>query len=1525
MKKIKYSLTQLLIVSLIAFSNITYSQVTEFRTGKAEFLLDLQSHLAAVDKQFARKFIQEFTPLYNSNYNSGQKVVLAKFANELLKKKVRTKPDFINYCKSIKGFVKSKQFNNEEFTNWETIMKRLFKLRDRKKVNKFNAVTATLFNDNVIYGSSSTKWHLEKGTFSFKYSKGPMIIFKDVDLKCTSKKNVSNIYNTNGVFNVLTGNFRGKGGEVTWERVKLPKGETYATLSNYRINMKRSGFNADSVTMHSTYLVKPTLGKLAEKLVSNPNYKKANYPAFTSYDQKIEIKNVFPDIDYSGEFKLAGLKFIGGASGKNFAKIIIKNNNKEFIIIESKNVNISKSKITAPNSKSTIYLRDKETIKQFSSKFIYNNRTKEVTLSRAENKTIKVPFESSFHQLSMSFEKLSWKKGKEILTFGSFKGGAGTGSEAMFESSNFYSNRNYNKLQGYNTNVIHKLYMYQKKRGGEKKLNAVNFASYLGSLTEDVEHFLVEMGNMGLIDYDYKAKLIFVKPKLKHYIVARTKRGDYDDIFIKSLVKNGNNAILNFTTNMLIVKGIRKFNISRNKNVKVYPKGGTIEINKNRNFIVNGVVNVGRTELFGEYMFFDYDKFEFAFEELDSMRVRVIPQTDSMRQLQKQVRLYTKLEVLTGKILVDHPKNKAGKNTKFYNFPKLNITNTPYVYFDNKKILKGIYDRKNFYFQIDPFEMDSLNYFHNSGIDFPGQLVSADIFPPFNQSLRLMPDYSLGFKIKNIAKPIYNGAAKYNNTLILNRKGLIGRGLLSFMTSSGRSDKITFYPDSMVAKTGLYTNKTQTVPPVPEIKGKNCFIIFQPHKGIWMARNIDTAMHIFNDGKTRYLGTIRLDKNGMTGWGDIVSGRVVLNSKNYTMGQNNIDAKSAEFTLNGRTEDDPPSLEAIDMKMHLDFTGRKGEFVSNSGNSLIEFPANKFKSYTDKFDWFMDDNYMNFTKVIDIEDVKNLDENKNIKPNFIAMLPEHHELGFYSGISRYDIDSNKLTCKKIPYIVVADSRIIPNKGQIIIRKKGKIDPIFNSEIVTNYITKYHTFKEVEATIISKKKYTAKGKYTVSRDSTIFSDVYFHSIEPNDSLFTIAEASIPASANFYLSPQFKYFGDIKVRGNKLAVDYLGQTKIVTKCNNLTVDWIKFKASVDTNKIIIPLGEEFADKVSGPVMSKENGIEFYTAFLAKKINTKDISITPAVGYLSYNKKKGLFEIGTEAKLKNNKAAGNYISFDDESCQFNTIGELHIGDGMDQMEIDIVGEMSYNKLIDTAIKINATMSLEFPINYAAILQMHKTIKNVQVQELMNLPETNYELFINHKLEPKDAKNAMTQISKIGRIGKKLPKPLLSTMTIFDLQFIWNEGSQSFLSDGWANIATLGSHQLYKRCKIKVQIQKRRTGDIFNLFIESSPQNYYFFSYKNGVLQTVSTDLAYNKIIKETKPANTKSRAKNGKKKYQYRLAKNSKPMLFLRNFEVAKGGEEVEEEEDFDEEEEEMEEMEEEEEMEEDETGEEEEEEE
>lgn len=1457
----------------IIFVSSVFAQFTEFSSVSSEFPDQVEDFIKEYDKALAKEYAKDLEDVWEV-YPETQKQIVISIANKMLEKKVKLRPHFLHYFSSIASFGSSSNYSSQGFENWTKVVSKLLEARNRRRFEDFIEFSDPFFKSLTLSKSTSVEWKLT-GAYSFYEKNGGFVKIENAKIVAFAKNDSSVIYEANGDFNVTTQSFFGKKGVVTWERVEFPKDKTFAELSSFRINMKSAGYDADSVLLHSPYFKNPEFGKLREKVVTFRELDAVRYPVFTSYNQEIFLKQIVPNVDYTGEFTLEGASFKGGASGRNQASVTILRENKPFAKIESKNVDIAQNKIKSREARVTFFLDKSNTIVQNQCDVNYSIENKELSVFKSETAGVDYPFVSSYHSMAFHVGRILWKEGSGKLELGSLESMGE--SIATFESIDYFSRTEFNSFRLGNANLLKSLLEFQGGGENEEPLTMSDFASYNKVLLDDLLPYLSRMAEKGLIVYSKERNEIFVMPRAEPYLISSYKEGDYDDLWIQSNAKTKNGTI-DLKSLELTIEGIRNFDLSKKQFVRVYPKQGQVVVLGNRNMVFDGVINAGRTECFGSDLEFDYQEHTLNFPYLDSLRFRVYSMHDSIKS--PQVRILSALAGVEGKVIINSTYNRSGMKKGYEEYPILSVNNSPRIYYNQSEILEGIYDTASFYFEAIPFDMDSLLTFSNESLKFEGSISTSEIFPVFTTTVSLMNDYVLGFDLENVSEKIYSGKADYSENLKLNREGLIGKGRFGFITSSAYSSKITFFPDSMVAKTGQYTNKSQTLPSVPEIVADNCLVTFQPHKGIWKAKNLDVGMSVFGDGKSQFDGYITLQKEGMTGSGIFSSERIQVKSKEYGFSQNGLEANKANFTLKGEEENDPPALEAGNMKMTLDFDKRIGEFIANSGIATIDFPANKFTATTDEFDWFMDKNQMDFKKTIDTANFQNYDENKNLKPNFISSLKEHKGLGFFSGFASYFVDSNILLCQEIPYIVVADSWIIPNGGKLKIKEKAELPALYNSQILANFTNKYHRFTRAEISIFSSNEYLANGNYIVSSDPTINSKVFLDNIEPNTEGVTVAKGKISMDSNFYLSPQFKYYGDILIKGSDIGATYDGQTKVITNCKELELDWIGFQAIVDTNKIIIPLGESFADKVSGPTIYNDGEISFYTAFLADKKFETDQAITPSEGFLSYNKDKGLFEIGAKAKLLDNKAAGNYISFDNENCSFSSIGSLNLFGSNDQFKLDIVGEMSYNKLRDTVLKMNGTMKVSFPFNELLTNQLSKEVSSAPVQELIQLDKTNYELFLNNTVSPSQAEKVKNELFTNGRISK-LPEELKSVLTLFDLNFYWNEDLQSFVSTGNANIATVGENQLYKRCKVYVQIQKRRSGDKFALLIEYKEDAFYYFDYFNGELLTYSTDKTYLELIEAIPAKEKKIKGEKDQEDFYFGISSKSKPFVFLDNF--------------------------------------------
>jgi len=128
-------------VILLFISSAFFSQVTEFRVEDNDFLDDIESYIKTYDKSLAKDLKSELESSYISGFDAQQKSTIVGFANELVKKKIKPKPDFFAYFKTINGLGKTENLKKQEFDSWANLMTQLLKSRNKKRLTDFLSFT----------------------------------------------------------------------------------------------------------------------------------------------------------------------------------------------------------------------------------------------------------------------------------------------------------------------------------------------------------------------------------------------------------------------------------------------------------------------------------------------------------------------------------------------------------------------------------------------------------------------------------------------------------------------------------------------------------------------------------------------------------------------------------------------------------------------------------------------------------------------------------------------------------------------------------------------------------------------------------------------------------------------------------------------------------------------------------------------------------------------------------------------------------------------------------------------------------------------------------------------------------------------------------------------------------------------------------------------------------------------------------------------------------------------------------------
>jgi len=1464
--------------------------IKKFTPDSVKFLDEMTLFLENVRKKEGKDFIDDFTAAwYGGKFSERKRQGIYKTCNFMLKKKMRAFPDFKSYLFAQMSFVKSDQ-SEDSFDAWQESIEKLISSGKKKKFSDYLEFCNHLFTENAVYKSASTTWQSSNSNYQFSFDKEPKVTFPSLDLRCYAKKDSAVIYSTNGTYYPNQKKWIGKGGKVNWMRAGFPEYEVYAILKGYSIACKSATYTADSVVFHnSLYFDKPLLGKLTEKVLANVTPEKATYPRFSSYNKRLRIDDIVKNVDYDGGFSQHGYKFIGSGSEDEDARLIFKREDKPFLIASSKSFVIRTEKITSGTASIVIYLehetKDGVVVDSISHpglnfKFLKDQRLLE--LVRTAEGVGQSPYFNTYHNIDMIFESLVWVIDDPKMDMKPMPGS--TDKSAVFESSFLFKEYDFDKLQGMDD--VHPLVRLKdcSKKMGQDELYIKEVCQCLRLSETQVSPMLLRFANKGFLYYDFDNNRIQIKEKLYHYISAKSEKEDYDVLRFSSDVQQGSNASLNLLNFDLNIDGVKKIFLSDSQNVVIFPKGRKIELKENRDFKFTGVVNAGRFQFFSKESDFEYDNFKINMPTVDSMRIWVVSNKLDQYGKKKMVMVKTVVESIKSELFIDGPGNKSGLKD-LAEYPILKSLKDSYVFYDRKSIQKGVYARDKFFFQLEPFVFDSLNDFKNEQLRFDGRFASADIFPEFNETLSLQPDYSLGFVrgTPESGYAVYGGKGQFFNDIKLSHKGLRGDGKFKYITSTTESNDFIFYPDSMNAIAQNYVIEEQMgAVEFPPVVAHDVFVHWRPYLDYMKVKKIEKPL-VFYDGNSKLHGSITLQPKGLLGKGLFDFPGATLKADLIKFKFSEFDTDTADFNIKALDKVDAFALITTNVKAHVDFKERKAECRSNGGGSVMEFPQNQYIAYMDKFTWYMDDDNIEFSadekEQVGVQDMQ-LEGSK-----FISIHPDQDSLSFYSPAALYDLKSYIIYAKEVRFINVADAMIYPDSGNVVLEKKAKMRTLKNARILANFITQYHNIYNASVNIFAKKNYIGSGDYDFVDENKRKQMIHFSNVAVDTAAQTYATGTILGDDNFTLSPNFEYKGKVSLTANNQYLTFSGHTRIAHNCVTISRNWLRFSSEVDPEDIYIPVDsvafDENSNLLSTGVLLVTDSVHLYSTFLSKSRKASDPQVLPVKGYLFYDKSKREYQIANLEKLNEISLPGSYVSLNTNNCSLYGEGKMDFGVNLGQLKTTPVGNIHHD-LVKNEIKLDLMILLDFYFTDNALDKMAKMMLEDEELDLADFDRPEYEKGLQELVGKETAGKLIADMTLYGSF-KRFPSELNKSMFLTDVKMIWNPKTESYQSSGEIAIGNILKKQINKTVDGHIEIIKKRSGDILNIYLELDPENWYFFNYQRGLMQAISSDKEFNAAIIEVKPDKRKYKHQKGEAPYQFMFSNERKKRDFLRTFET------------------------------------------
>ncbi|MDZ4821829.1 MAG: hypothetical protein SH856_00030 [Flavobacteriales bacterium] len=1466
-------------VSLFAFSIRVDAQRIEKFTHEPEIFLDQLIELFNDSKKgMGKEFVeQQFAPVWIDQqvYNLQQQEMIYETADQLLKNKAKTYPDFHNLLSILIAFPTAGK-TELDLLKWNEILLRM--MNDKKQKKYFPDLletTALLYRDKTFYETEGISWKSTSPGFSFEFDTTLRVVFPALDLKCYTKGDSSIIHKTSGVYYPGEDRWTGTGGKVTWVRAGFDPEKTFAEVKDYKIRLRASTYDMDSVVFYNEFFDTPLIGKLTDKILAGKTEDNATYPRFDSYYKRLQIKNIVPSVDYDGGFTMAGNRLAGSGTLEAPAIITIFREGKPFMRARSLEFSIEPKRITSSHSTITFYV-DKDSIFHPDLNLKFEKETRQLILLRLEEGISKAPFQNSYHHIDMYFEALYWNIDDPLIEMGSILGS--TQHYAAFESNEYFKKKRFDAMMG--LDFDHPLYQIKSfmKKTGSNEFSASDLAYFLNHSEQQWHPMLIDLNNKGFIRYDINTHWITMLDKASAYLENNSGKRDYDVLQFNSEVQQGNNAQLSLLNYDLLVKGVERFNVSDSQKVTCYPERGEVILKKNRDFKFGGRVFAGNFEFLGKEYYFNFPDFRLDLLQVDSCRIYVEDETSRMEDgsFEKR-RVKSVLRDIAGNIKIDAPTNKGGYHSKTYpQYPIFSCTKLSYVYWEDPRIQKGVYKKDKFYYQVLPFTIDSLDNFSKKDLKFNGTLVSGGIFPDIEEPLVLMEDYSLGFKraTGDAGLPAYGGKSRITADLQLDFSGLKGGGELEYLTSHSSSDEFIFFPDSTRGKTKSFINREQSgKAEVPTAVCDTVDLAYFPYQDRLDATSIDTPIDFFEKEAT-LAGTLSLAPKGMKGKGEMEFNGATLSSLAFNYKRRKILADTSAFQL-AALEGGTLAFKTNNVNSNVDFDLRKGEFKSNSGETKIELPQNQYICFMDQFTWYMDKAEMDLTSTRQAKDDFVIDTSEDqTNSNFFSVAAGQDSLNFLSSKAKYDLKKSLLTCDKVKYIAVADSKITPDSGRVYVEKYAEMRPLQQAQVLSNYVTQYHKIFNANLQIFGRKKYTGKGDYAFIDENKKEQIIHFDELKVDTTLQTIGFGKIKEEDGFFLSPAFEFFGDFEMTANQKPLTFDGGVRILHNCPMLERHFFEFRAPISPEEIYIPVDTAMRSTESlkvgaGVMMTEDSPMDVYPAFLSPKPDPQDKALIEAFGFLYWDKTARKYFIGSKEKIKQPKLAGNLVSLHADGCELNGDGQINFNVDIGLIKFQPVGTVKYNPA-NSDVTAQGTCLINFPFDEGAVKRIYEQIELWPNLQPIDITKTQYEKGLIEVMGTEKSDKLISELNLGGQL-KKVPEELQKTFYLADVKFFWNAVEETWQSQGPIGIANMDKKQLFRYVKGKIEIERKRSADVLRIYLELDPANWYYFEYKIGVMSVSTSDQELVKILTDVK--DDKKKFEENNVKFMWALMANKK----------------------------------------------------
>lgn len=1552
-----------LIPSLLLFTQLSFAQGIEEippDIDPAAFSEALEDFMNFNDNRSAKDAYANFAGIYfGGGFTEAQQRRIIATSRAMGEKRISRGTGFVYYLDLLAALTGTAEEENPVFTEFHDAFDQM--LADPS--SRSGAITKTLqhaqtylVNKKLAPSDDPNGWVLQGGKPHFLYDETMMMRIDSIqELMAYGLKDSLKISETQLLVNLAEGTAAGSGGRTDWQRIGLPE-EVFAVLVRYQLDVGRTIYTADSAQLQfpDYFGDEILIGRFTDKVEAGGAKSGGQYPQFVSDDGFVEIKNIGEGIDLQGNFEMRGSTVYAiGMSGRKAEVTLGVKDAKG-----AKKVSAKANRFTVkPNEtiagqgvQTTIYFGN-DSLYHPSVTFRVDVQERVAKLSRSGSSADQSPFYHSLNNMNIYADQMDVYLNRDSAVVGRRSVSFEEKPDVVLESREFFNETDYIRLQDIaRSNPLNIIYGYRMgPEGGNDIIDAEVLARKFNSkmTAADIQPLLFDLQTKGYLFYDPESKMVTLLPKVAHYVQASREEIDFDRLRLISRTKNIN-AYFDLKTGEIRVDDVQPIEFNHEKQIAVKPLGDQVTVKGDRNFDFSGDIYAGGMVLTGKDFHFEYDPYRI---KLDSVRYfdLFLPVDDKFGEGMKRESTGSRIEHLSGYLLIDAPRNKSGTEDIAY-FPSLQSKGPSYIFYDGADSSAN-YSRDSFYFQLDPFSLNGMDSLIAGQVAFDGKLFSGGIFPDMEETLAIQEDGSLGFITETPAggQGAYGDRGNYEGEVVLSNRGLEGKGKFTYLEANVDSEDLRFQLNRATASAKSFElAETNTAGrQIPKVSGKEVNIEFKPYSDSLVVNSAaDAPFEMFNAGGHQFDGGLVLTPEALKANGTLEWDAASLTSRDLDFGIFGAKADTANVAIKSLSGDNRLALQTTNVNADVDFETQIASFENNTNDLATSLPYNQFKTSIDRFDWNMAGGSVTF-------------QAKPGKDRFTSTHPDQDELTFTGDDATYDINTSMLNVEGVPFVTSADARIYPGDGKIQVEPGARITEITDARIVADTINEYHVMNRATVQILGRKEYRASGFYEYNvgphKQEVEFQDIVGSRVgkgkASEKATATRAKGEVAGSTDFFIDHKTKFYGTINLDAGSKTLLFDGYAKI--EAEKLPgAQWFTIRSEGDKKNLMLrvklPKDRDGLPLFTGIYLSKPNR-QIYPSFVQTLDFRKDHAILDCNEVMLYDEENDVFLFGDSSRVFNpEKIGGNLMLFDHANGKVSGDGELGLGGRLKYIKMKSYGSVAMDlpavsrtrvaepdplpetdekeekkeapsmfvleeetkpEAADTTTvaggdKTGITIQGEIAEKYPDVkVKAMSAIDLILPNKLVNLMATDIisggyaapglnvitdKQFYQAGLETlfPESKEKTEALTSLDAAVLRVPEKINDHTFLFSqLNMKWSNDYQSFVTtEKLTGLASIKGNPIAKMLEVHVEVKMTTGGDDrLYIYLKSPSELYYFFGFKDGIMNVVSNNTTFMNELETMKAKDLIMKMDDGAT-YEILPVSPGTAQTFLRRIETA-----------------------------------------